>query len=94
MGFSKTTMIESFYYSNMSPQELGFNRGIWKQLEEQTRNWAIEYDSLYIVIGPIFSDSMKVIGPHQVAIPKAYYKVIKILTIYYLLVLKHQLILK
>jgi endonuclease G len=76
MGFSKITMTESFYYSNMSPQVLGFNRGIWKQLEEQTRNWAIEYDSLYIVVGPIFSDSMKVIGPHQVAVPNAYYKVI------------------
>jgi endonuclease G len=76
MGFSKITMTESFYYSNISPQVPGFNRGIWKQLEEQTRNWAIEYDSLYIVVGPIFSDSMKVIGPHQIAVPNAYYKVI------------------
>ena len=76
MGFSKITMDESFYYSNMSPQVPGFNRGIWKQLEEQTRNWAIEYDSLYIAVGPIFSDTMKVIGPHQVAVPNAYYKVI------------------
>jgi endonuclease G len=76
MGFSKITMAESFYCSNMSPQVPGFNRGIWKQLEEQTRNWAIEYDSLYIVVGPIFSDSMKLIGPHQVAVPNAYYKVI------------------
>ena len=45
MGFSKITIAESFYYSNMSPQVTGFNRGIWKQLEEQTRNWAIGYDS-------------------------------------------------
>lgn len=76
MGFSKITMTESFYYSNMSPQVPGFNRGIWKQLEEQCRNWTIEYDSLYIVVGPIFSDSMKVIGPHQVAVPNSYYKII------------------
>jgi endonuclease G len=75
-GFSKITMAESFYYSNMSPQLPGFNRGIWKQLEERTRNWAIEYDSLYIVVGPIFSDSMSVIGPHQVAVPNSYYKII------------------
>jgi endonuclease G len=76
MGYSNITMQESFYYSNMSPQVPGFNRGIWKELEEQTRNWAIEYDSLYIVVGPIFSDSMKFIGPHHIAIPNAYYKVI------------------
>ncbi len=69
-------MTESFYYTNMSPQVPQFNRGIWKQLEEQTRNWAIEYDSLYIGVGPIFSDSMKFIGPHKVTIPNAYYKVI------------------
>jgi endonuclease G len=60
----------------MSPQVPRFNRGVWKKLEMQVRNWAVENDSLYIVIGPIFSDSMKVIGPHRVAVPKAYYKVL------------------
>jgi endonuclease G len=76
MGYSMETMMQSFYYSNMSPQVPRFNRGIWKKLEIQVRNWAIQYDSLYIVTGPIFSDSMKVIGPHRVAVPKAYYKVL------------------
>lgn len=76
MGFSKKTMAQSFYFSNMSPQLPSFNRGIWKKLEEQTRNWAIEYDSLYIVVGPIFSKGMKRIGSHHVAVPTAYYKVI------------------
>lgn len=76
MSYSEITMLESFYYSNMSPQVPGFNRGIWKKLEEQTRSWAIEYDSLYIVVGPIFSDSMKTIGSHKVAVPISYYKVI------------------
>ena len=72
MGFSKITMDESFYYSNMSPQVPQFNRGIWKYLETQVRNWAIEYDSLYIVVGPIFSDSMKVIGLNRVTLPNVY----------------------
>ena len=76
MGFSKTAMDETFYYTNMSPQVASFNRGVWKKLETQVRNWAVEYDSLYIVTGPIFSDSMKVIGPHRVAVPTAYYKVV------------------
>jgi endonuclease G len=76
MGYSMETMMQSFYYSNMSPQVPRFNRGIWKKLEIQVSNWAIQYDSLYIVTGPIFSDSMKVIGPHRVAVPKSYYKVL------------------
>ena len=44
MGFSKVTMDESFYYSNMFPQVPQFNRGTLKSLETQFRNWPIEYD--------------------------------------------------
>ena len=76
MAFSKIAMDESFYYSNMSPQVPSFNRGIWKKLETQVRNWAIEYDSLYVVTGPVFTPSMKLIGPDKVSVPNFYYKVI------------------
>ncbi len=74
MGYSMETMVQSFFYSNMSPQLPRFNRGIWKKLEMQVRNWAVEYDSLYVVTGPIFDSVMPTIGPHRVAVPKAYYK--------------------
>jgi len=60
----------------MSPQLPRFNRGVWKKLEMQVRNWAVEYDSLYVVTGPIFDSVMPTIGPHRVAVPKAYYKVL------------------
>ena len=46
MGWSATAMKESFYYSNMSPQLPGFNRGVWKRVEELVRNWAKEYKSI------------------------------------------------
>jgi endonuclease G len=42
----------------------------------QVRNWAVEFDSLYVVTGPIFDSIMLTIGPHRVAVPKAYYKVL------------------
>ena len=76
MGYSMETMVQSFFYSNMSPQVPRFNRGIWKKLEMQVRNWAVENDSLYVVTGPIFDSVMPTIGPHRVAVPKAYYKVL------------------
>jgi endonuclease G len=60
----------------MSPQLPRFNRGVWKKLEMQVRNWAIAYDSLYVVTGPIFDSVMPTIGPHRVAVPKSYYKVL------------------
>jgi len=31
MGYSMETMVQSFFYSNMSPQVPRFNRGVWKK---------------------------------------------------------------
>lgn len=76
MGWSEITMAESFYYSNMSPQDPSFNRGIWKKLEELVRTWAIENNSLYIATGPILSNNLQTIGPNKVSVPNYYYKVI------------------
>jgi endonuclease G len=76
MGFSSVSMIESFYYSNMSPQNPSFNRGIWKKLEEQVRSWADLYDSLLVVTGPVLTASLPKIGVNGVSVPSFYYKVI------------------
>lgn len=76
MGWSTTTMEESFYFSNMSPQNPSFNRGIWKKLETQVRTWANEHEAIYVVTGPVLSDGLPTIGPNEVSVPKYYYKVI------------------
>ena len=76
MGWSAQTMTESFYYSNMSPQDLGFNRGIWKRTEELVRSWAIEYKSVYVVTGPVLTGGLQSIGSDKVSVPKYFYKVI------------------
>ena len=76
MGWSPEAMAESFYYSNMSPQWPAFNRGIWKKLEELVRNWAIEYNSVSIVTGPVLTTGLKSIGPDKVSVPNYFYKVI------------------
>ena len=76
MGWSATSMIESFYYSNMSPQQPGFNRGIWKKLEELVRTWAIENKAVYVVTGPVLAKGLSTIGNNKIAVPNYYYKVI------------------
>jgi endonuclease G len=80
MGWSAQTMYESFFYSNMSPQVPSFNRGIWKKLEEQVRTWAISYDSIYVVTGPVLREGLSFIGKNKVSVPDFYYKVILDLT--------------
>lgn len=76
MGWSSQSMVESFYFSNMSPQVPSFNRGIWKRLEEQVRSWAMEYDSIYVITGPVLTKGLPTLGPNSVSIPNFYYKVI------------------
>jgi len=73
-SFSAKAMSESFYFSNMSPQEPGFNRGIWRILEEQVRVWACQYDKLYVITGGILKPGLKTIGKNNVSIPEYYFK--------------------
>lgn len=76
MSWSAEAMRESFYYSNISPQEPGFNRGIWKKLETVTRSWAEASGAIYIVTGPVLKDGLPTIGPGEVSVPEYYFKVI------------------
>lgn len=77
MKWSEKAMDESFFMSNMSPQVAGFNRGIWRVLEEHVRDWAVENEDVYVVTGPVLTDGpYQTLGDNQVAIPKRFYKVI------------------
>ena len=77
MAFSIRTMDDSFYMSNMSPLKPQFNRGIWKDLEAQVRQFAITEKDIYVVTGPILPGTKtETIGANRVTVPKYYYKVI------------------
>ncbi len=77
LSWSEEAMSDSFYMSNMSPQEPQFNRGIWSSLEATVRNFADTEGEVYVVTGPILTDGpYESIGKNQVSVPKHYYKVI------------------
>lgn len=76
MKWNSEAMSESFYMSNMSPQLPAFNRGVWKKLESEVRNWALEKDSIYVITGPVLSPIDSFIGENQVGIPPYYFKVL------------------
>jgi endonuclease G len=79
MARDAQTMSESFLLSNMAPQVgVGFNRGIWKKLEERVRGWVRQRKNIYVFTGPIFSDSnhYNTIGPNHVAVPTHFYKIL------------------
>lgn len=76
MAFDTMAMRESFFMSNMSPQTKIFNQGIWRELEENIRDWTYTHDTLYIITGPIFDQNTSTIGSNKVGIPHAFFKVI------------------
>ena len=69
---------ETFFLSNICPQNPNLNRGDWKEIEIACRYWAQKYRSVYIVCGPIFFKSQEHvrIGPNMIPVPEAFFKVI------------------
>jgi len=77
MAFEEKAMQESFLMSNISPQSKVFNNGVWKELEMQVRQWAEHDKRLYVVTGPVFRDSLGIIGKrNKIVVPGSFYKVI------------------
>ena len=70
-------MRESFYMTNVCPQDHNLNRGDWKELEEACRDWTMENGLLYVVAGPVlYRGQHRHIGQSRVTVPEAFYKVV------------------
>ena len=68
-----SSMSESFFMSNMSPQSASFNRGIWRKLRNSLE--IDKYGELVIITGLFKGENYGSIGYNKVTIPKWYYKV-------------------
>ena len=71
-------MQESFYTTNICPQNHNLNRGDWKELEEACRLWAKKEGKIYVVCGPVlYRQKHRTIGKkHKITVPEAFFKVI------------------
>lgn len=74
--FSEQAYNETFYTSNISPQDRAFNAGVWNRLEIQVRQWATIYGSVFVATGGVLDDRLTVIGEEDVAVPRFYYKIV------------------
>lgn len=74
--FSEQAYNETFYTSNISPQDKYFNAGIWNRLEKQTRKWAKKYGALFVVTGGVLEKGLVEIGEEDVDVPKYFYKIV------------------
>ncbi len=77
LKWSQGALNQSFFLTNVSPQVgIGFNRGIWRRLEEEVRRWAGQRGPLYVITGPVFYNFEPVIGPGRVVVPDGYFKIV------------------
>ena len=74
---------QTFYFTNITPQNANLNQGIWETLEAQVRGQVSSCDTLYVVTGCVLTtgsdDAVQYVSDTQgrnVAVPKAYYKVV------------------
>jgi endonuclease G len=74
--FSEYAYNETFYTSNISPQNRDFNAGIWNQLEMKVRQWVKRGDDLFIVTGGVLENGLEEIGDEDVDVPRYFYKIV------------------
>ena len=78
-AFSNSTMSETFYFTNVCPQDETLNAGDWQYLEKRVRQWANRYGSVWVVTGPIVGENRYgSIGDRDVVVPDAFYKALLI----------------
>ncbi len=75
LKWSNKAYEESFFFTNVCPQNCTLNNGAWKSLEKKARKMAEKYGRIYIVCGPVFvSNKYGTLGENKVAIPDAFFK--------------------
>ncbi len=82
LKWSVTSMAQSFYLTNVCPQDSKLNTGTWKKLETKIRDWAERDSAITVVCGPILprtaaeKRAMTTIGKGQVLVPEYFYKIV------------------
>ena len=75
MKLNFTSMIETFYMSNMSPQNPSFNSGIWRRLENHVRSLVRRHGDAIVITAPLIHSSDPKI-PSGVTVPHKFFKIV------------------
>ena len=68
---------ETYYLTNITPMKLAYYNHIWLKTEEMIRIWTTDTDGLYVICGPILTDSpFPTIGSNNVSVPNRYFKAV------------------
>lgn len=75
--WSRSANEQTFYLTNICPQDHTLNEGLWLELEQRCRAWAKRYNTaVQIICGPIHSKNPNTIGKNKVWVPEAFFKIV------------------
>lgn len=79
MKWSSNAMFESFYFTNICPQNHTMNERSWQKLEKYVRDMAEKYGRVWVVTGPIVDlGTHGTIGRQEVVVPDSFFKALLI----------------
>lgn len=82
---SNQALKETFFLTNICPQNAALNRGCWADLERKTRSYISDKQEIDVITGPLYLPRIvgnkkfvqyEVIGKNNVAVPTHFFKVI------------------
>lgn len=75
--WSSDAMDDTFYFTNVCPQNEFLNGKDWEYLERQVRTWAVQYGKVWVVTGPIVGTNRHGrIGDRDVVVPDSFFKAV------------------
>lgn len=81
MKWSCQALEESYYFTNVCPQDHEMNSQAWRKIEELSRRLAKHYGRVYIVCGPLYdSHHFGTIGEGSVYVPDRFFKALAVVT--------------
>ena len=82
MKWSAKALEESYYFTNICPQDHTMNSQAWRKIEELTRRMARRHGSVLAVCGPLYdSATPRHIGPACVHVPDRFFKALAVKTV-------------
>lgn len=77
-SYGKKAQMETFYMTNIVPQEPDMGRGVWKRLEQHIANGlSKKYGKTLVFVGPVLKQPLRKLNG-KVAIPDAFYAVVMV----------------
>lgn len=75
--WDEEAMDETFYLTNVCPQNEFLNANDWEYLERQVRYWAGKFGKVWVVTGPVVGDNRYgTIGDNDVVVPDSFFKAV------------------